>query len=186
MGQKGFTATTIRDVADKVDFTHAAFYYYVENKEELLYEIFREVLTVGLAQLEEINRAELQPSAKLRAIVHMYVKRMAEHKEQSTVYLQERRHLEPAHQREVDRLERRALDILRDVIKEGIAAGEFRQVDPTVAALGLVGMCVWVHRWYRDSGRRSIDDIASTFEGLLISGLEAPRRAQRAGRPRKA
>jgi AcrR family transcriptional regulator len=172
MGQKGFTATTIRDVADKVDFTQAAFYYYVENKEELLYQIFREVLTVGLAQLEEISQAPLAPSAKLRSIIHMYVRRMAEHKERSTVYLQEKRHLEPAHQREVERLERRALDILRDVIKQGISAGEFRKVDPTVAALGLIGMCVWVHRWYRESGLLSIDEVASTFESMLMSGIE--------------
>lgn len=184
MGQKGFTATTIRDVADKVDFTQAAFYYYVENKEDLLYQIFREVLTVGLAQLEEISASQLAPSKKLRAIVHTYVKRMAEHKERSTVYLQEKRHLEPSHQREVERLERRALDILRDVINQGIVLGDFRRLDPTVAALGLIGMCVWVHRWYRESGSLSIDEVASTFEGILMSGIEAPRRTPRSrGRP---
>jgi AcrR family transcriptional regulator len=179
MGRKGFAATTIEDVADKVDFTKAAFYYYVENKEELLYEIFLDVLTVGLDQLDAIGRSADRPSAKLRAIIHMYVRRMAEHKERSTVYLQEKRHLEPAHQREVDRLERRALDILRDVIKQGIAAREFRRVDPTVAALGLIGMCVWVHRWYRESGALSIDEVASTFEDLLMSGLSIPAAGRR-------
>ena len=44
MHAKGYAATSIQDVANQFDFTKAAFYYYVKNKEELLYEVLLQTL----------------------------------------------------------------------------------------------------------------------------------------------
>ena len=49
-------------------------------------------------------------------------------------------------------------------------------------ALGILGMCAWVHQWYRPNGRLSPEQVAHIFSEMALDGLRAPR-AGRDGKP---
>ncbi|MBV9326586.1 MAG: TetR family transcriptional regulator [Chloroflexi bacterium] len=171
MHAKGYAATSIQDVANQFDFTKAAFYYYVKNKEELLYEVLLQTLQETVERISQIvNRRRLSPAAKLDAIVLCYVELMAERPAVFSVYFQERAHLSPEHYQVVTELEQRLLEMIQTVYRKGRRSGQLQDLDPTVAVFGLLGACFWVYKWFRADGRLSANEIASMLQALLAKG----------------
>jgi hypothetical protein len=53
-----------------------------------------------------------------------------------------------------------------------VAEGKFRSdLDPRIVSLGILGMCAWVHQWYRPGGRFTAEQIAAIFSELVLDGL---------------
>lgn len=170
MQQRGFAGTTVEDVAGHLDLTKAAFYYYVENKEELLFQISTQTLELANASISQIERSGAAPDAKLGRMIDSFVRLVAERPAFFTVYFQEKGHLDGDHLRSVTRIERKIAGALERVIRDGIASGAFRAGDPAVIAFGILGMCFWVYKWFRPEGRANVDDVSRAFQALVLGG----------------
>ena len=59
------------------------------------------------------------------------------------------------------------------LIEEGIASGEFREVDPKIAAFAVIGMANWTSRWYSPSGSMTPGDIGLQIADFAIHALTA-------------
>ena len=62
---------------------------------------------------------------------------------------------------------------VRQLIHEGIDAGEFRRVDPRVAGFAILGAINWIPKWYDPRGELSAAEIAQMFTDFLVRSLEA-------------
>ena len=170
MQHRGFVGTTVEDVAGQLDLTKAAFYYYVENKEELLFQISTQTLELADARISEIERSDAVPGAKLARMIDSFVRLVAERPAFFTVYFQEKGHLDAEHLRTVTRIERKIAGALERVIRDGMAGGVFRSGDPAVLAFGILGMCFWVYKWFRPQGRANVDEVSRAFQALALDG----------------
>ncbi|HEY8731407.1 MAG TPA: TetR/AcrR family transcriptional regulator, partial [Candidatus Limnocylindria bacterium] len=177
MQQRGFVGTTVEDVTGHLDLTKAAFYYYVENKEELLFQISTQTLELADASISAIERSSEPPDRKLGLMVDSFVRLVAERPAFFTVYFQEKGHLDARHLKAVTRVERKIAIALERVVREGMDRGAFRTADPAVAAFGILGMCFWVYKWFRPDGRSTVDAVSAAFQGQALRGLVG------AGRP---
>ena len=174
MQQRGFVGTTVEDVTGHLDLTKAAFYYYVENKEELLFQISTQTLALADSSIAAIERSSATPDQKLAQMVDSFVRLVAERPAFFTVYFQEKGHLGADHLKAVTRVERKIASALERVLREGMSSGAFRRgQDPAVAAFGILGMCFWVYKWFRPSGRSSVDEVSAAFQALALTGLRA-------------
>ena len=173
MQQRGFGGTTVEDVAGHLDLTKAAFYYYVENKEELLFQISTQTLALADASISAIERSDAPPERKLAQMIDSFVRLVAERPAFFTVYFQEKGHLDAEHLKTVIRVERKIAGALERVLREGTAAGAFRAADPAVAAFGILGMCFWVYKWYRPDGRLPVGAISRDLQALIARGYLA-------------
>ncbi len=180
MQQRGFAGTTVEDVTGQLDLTKAAFYYYVQNKEELLFQISTQTLELADASISAIERSAAPADHKLARMIDSFVRLVAERPSFFTVYFQEKGHLAPKHLVTVTRIERKIATALEHVVRDGTAAGLFRATDPAVSAFAILGMCFWVYKWFRPDGRASVDDVSAAFQELVRQGLAAP--AGRSGR----
>ena len=81
-------------------------------------------------------------------------------------------------------------DLVRDTLKELRAQGRLRNVDPTVAAFGLIGMILWLPRWFRQNGRLTQEQVAHQIADIALGGLlvdpDAPKKKRRPARQRRA
>ena len=183
MQERGFVGTTVEDVTGQLDLTKAAFYYYVENKEELLFQISTQTLALANTSIAAIERSSAPADRKLARMIDSFVRLVAERPAFFTVYFQEKGHLAPKHLATVTRSERKIATALEHVVRDGVASGLFRATDPSVAAFGLLGMCFWVYKWFRPAGRASVDEVSAEFQALALRGLAAaaPSRGGRSG-----
>ncbi len=179
MQARGFVGTTVQDVTDQLDLTKAAFYYYVENKEELLFQISTQTLELADARISAIERASAPADRKLAQMIDSFVRLVAERPAFFTVYFQEKGHFAPEHLVTVTKIERKIAAALERVLRDGTSAGLFRKTDPAVAAFAILGMSFWVYKWFRPDRRASVGDVSAAFQTLGQHGLAV--RSGRAG-----
>lgn len=168
--ERGYRATTIRDIAAELGFTSAALYYYVGSKQDLLVEISRRAGGRLLESLTRVAALDISVSERIRILIREHLKFLIADREVFSVMLQERSELPPDQLAELERGERRYSRRLREMLDEGVASGELRMVDSRVTALALLGMLNWVLRWYRSDGKLSLDELADQFAGIFLEG----------------
>ncbi|MDX1502043.1 MAG: TetR/AcrR family transcriptional regulator [Thermoanaerobaculia bacterium] len=168
--RRGLAATGMRDIAAELGMHVGNLYYYFENKQALL--AFCQLDT--LASLEElaasVEAAPRSAGEKLRRLIVGHVERLNERTPGSLAHL-EVEALEEPWRSEVQRRRDAYEEVFRTLIRDGIAAGEFREVDPAVAALGVLGALNWTVKWFRPGGRRRAAQIGEEFADLLLNGL---------------
>ena len=93
--EKGYDATSIQDIAESVDILKGSLYYYVNSKEDLLYEVIEEVHEAGLANMQVQQAADetTAPLDRLRRLVVEHVTYNAENVEKIAVFFHDFRSL---------------------------------------------------------------------------------------------
>jgi TetR/AcrR family transcriptional regulator, cholesterol catabolism regulator len=173
-GTKGYAVTSVQEITEAANLTKGAFYHHFESKEALLRVIHDEFLDYQLAVLKEALAADADPATRLRELLRTLLASTARYQTNVTVFYLERRHLHGVHFKEMRRKRDEFDRLFLELIERGIEQGSFRSdLDPHVVALGIVGMCAWVHQWYRPRGRFSAEQIADMFAELALHGLLA-------------
>ena len=168
--QKGFHGAGMREIARGLDLAPGALYYYFESKEELLYACQMLSLKGLLSSARRILQSDASPEEKLRALVHSHLAHIL-HEVGGGLAHMEFHALPRARLDEVvekrDAYER----IMRKLIREGIASGAFRRVDPKFASLALLGSLNWTVVWWRPEGKHELSAVAGQFAEIMIEGL---------------
>lgn len=179
--EKGFDRTSMSDVAEAVGITKAGVYHFVPGgKRDLLFAI----MNYGLDRLDTyvITPARAVPDAeeRLRAIISNHVRLITSGSKTSghnpvTIVVEEVGGLSPTQRRKIDGRKRVYMDLIRDTLGQLNRDGKLRQLDETVAAFSLLGMILWVSRWYKPGGRLSVEQIADEIMKLAIGAVLRPQ-----------
>ena len=170
---RGYEATTIQAIADEVGLLKGSLYYYIDTKEDLLFQIIQEVHR-GLRASVEQAEAVTDPIAGIEAFIHAHVRFCAENLPAIHVFLHdfgalsEERHGEIIKER--DAYNRRLRDLIADAQKQGLVRAD---LDLDLMVLSIFGMMNWMYQWYRPGGRRKPNEIAETFTAITLSGIQA-------------
>jgi len=168
---RGFDATSVSDVARALGLTKAGLYHHFESKEALLFEIMMFGLTKVRDEVLVPVRTIRDPEERLRQFIGRHA-RIATRGHGAVAHLNDEiRALPPSLRREIERRQRIYLDLLRRTLAELKAKGRLKAVDPTVAAFSIIGMILWLPRWFRQDGRLSQDQVADEIASLALQGV---------------
>jgi TetR/AcrR family transcriptional regulator, cholesterol catabolism regulator len=172
--QRGFHATTVREIGDHVGIGQSSLYYHAKNKSQILVDINEEFMDGLVVAMDEIAAGPGSGLDKLDLVVHELLREIAEHKDVVTVVLHERRSLpEPATvaiQEKRDHVDA----VIDGILRAGIADGTIRPGSVRLTRLAISGMTNWAYTWFDPTGSLSIDGIADVFLDLLHHGLAGP------------
>ena len=182
--ERGFDATSMSDVARSLGLTKAGLYHHFDSKEALLYEI----LVFGLDKVRDDvlvhARAIRDPEQRLRELIVRHA-RIATRGKGAVAHLgDEIRALPPTARKEIEVRMRKYLDLVRETLNELDAAGRLRPVDRTVAAFSIIGMILWLPRWFRQDGRLTQAQVAEHIADFALGGLVQPAPQERRGKKR--
>ena len=173
-GEKGYAVTSVQEITEAAGVTKGAFYHHFESKEELLRLIHDEFLDYQLALLRVALDSDAGPETRLRELLRSLLTSTARYMANVTVFYQERRNLTGTQYKAMKRKRDEFDRMFLQVIQRGIEEGVFRSdLDPRIVSFGILGMCAWVHQWYRPNGRFSAEQIADMFSELALDGLLA-------------
>jgi len=180
--QFGYHATSLAMVAERLQVTKPTLYYYVHNKEEILFECVR--LGLGLLRAAIADAAASGGSAldKLHAAMHEYALIVTRDFGMCLIRVGEEP-LAPEGRRKLRSLKAELDHEFRALIEEGIAEGSLAPCDAKLAAFTVAGALSWIGRWYDPKGPLSPEEVAHETTALLMSGLSpraaaAPQRAR--------
>jgi AcrR family transcriptional regulator len=176
---RGFDATSVSDVARALGLTKAGLYHHFESKEALLFEIMSFGLDKVRDEVLTPIRSIRDPEERLRQLIVRHA-RITTRGQGAVAHLgDEIRALPPAARRQIERRMRVYLDLLRDTLEELRGARRLRRIDSTVAAFSVIGMILWLPRWFRQDGRLTQEQVADGIANLALGGLIAPNNRHR-------
>ena len=168
---KGYHATTMRDLARASRMSLAGMYYYVRSKEELLYLIqdrcFGEVLRGARAAVA----AATGPAARLEAFVRHHVSFFAAHMAEMKTLSHEADSLHGPWARALRAKKKGYAALLAGLVGE--AAPRASHEERAITAYALFGMMNWIYTWYRPDGALSPDQLAARLAALALRGVPA-------------
>jgi len=168
--EKGFYNTTIDDVCDILKLSKPTVYYYVKDKETLLFECARIATTdlhaaIRLARDEGNNGWE-----RLRNIFLAYAEVMTSDFGKCLILSSKN----DMSSESVERLwdgRRRLNTEIREVIEQGINDGSIKDCDPKLTSFALFGAFNWIANWYDEDGNMTPTEIAQVFCELFEKGI---------------
>jgi AcrR family transcriptional regulator len=172
--EKGYHATSMRDIASEVGINKGSLYSYIRSKEDLLIPVFEQAMAVLLAHIEQITAdSSLRPTERLARAIHAHVIAVADNLDVLTVYLSEWRQLAAESLTTVRLHRERYAGLFLQILEDGVASGEFRSMDTRIVMLGMIGMCNYLFRWYRPDGRLVPDQVADELIEMVMQGVRA-------------
>lgn len=171
--EKGYHATSLDDIADRIGFTKPAIYYYFKSKDDILFTIVDDVVTDAVERIRAIASREGSAVERLHDLLVENTRVVLENIEANTVFYNERGLLSPERERDIRAREREYTQVVRDLYIEGVGTGGLVDIDPRVATATLLGASIWAYRWFDAEGRLSIEQVAQDVARLLMAGYRA-------------
>jgi AcrR family transcriptional regulator len=171
--ERGYHGTSMADVAGVLGLLRGSLYAHIGSKEELLYD----VVDRGAERFLERGAGALGLDApapeRLRAFLAGHIETAIEQLEAGTVFLNEWRYLSDAPRSDIKSKRDRYEDMVRTILSEGIAGGEFRaDLDVPLAARLVLSAGNWIYAWYREGGEMAPREVGAGFADMLVRGLE--------------
>ena len=158
-----------------MEVTKPTLYYYVRNKQQLLFECFRTGLEPIRAAFNDAGQSRQCGRERLTSVLLRYAEASASEFGWCMVRAEDL-NLSAELQSEVKKLKSEIDQGIRRLIREGIADKSIAPCDPKMTAFALAGALNWIAHWYRDNQALKPVDIARTFVDIFDQGLR-PRHA---------
>ncbi len=174
--EKGYGATSMNDIAEAVGITKAGIYHHISGKQDLLFQI----MNYGMDSLEEEvivpTRGIEDAEERLRAVITRHVllitnRSTTDGNSPVTIVVDEVAELSAAQRQKIDERKRVYVDLLRMTLEQLKAEGKLMQVDVTAATFSLLGMILWLSRWYSPQGRLTPEEISAEVVKIAFGGL---------------
>lgn len=167
--QKGYSGTSLRDVADVLGLTDAALYYYVKNKEELVYLCYVRGAQLGREALDDAIRDGDGGITKVTAYLENHIQMMVGERGPIAI-MSEIPSLKTNHRDEVLALSRRHSASFEALLAEGIEDGTIAACDVRMTGNAIMGAINWIPKWYRGDPTTG-QTLLSEFPQILTRGL---------------
>ena len=165
---RGFTGTTLDDIAADLGVTTPFIYTHFRSKVELLAALCQPTIELSLAAVARAAEAGGTPTARLRMAMEDFTRVILQRQANIAIYFREEKNLSPEALDAINTLRKKFDRVLSGLLTEGVAAREFTIPDVNVAALAIGGMISWAYTWHRPDGRLSLEDVSGRLADLAL------------------
>jgi AcrR family transcriptional regulator len=170
--EKGYAATSMRDLADTVGIEAASLYNHIKSKSEMLQEIIFRIANDAYVQLDDLEDEGLSPLQKVESIMRFHIKMNVERFEEYHVMVTEWIHLEDPYLTNFTSQRRNYVQKLEAIIQQGIDNKEMQPVLPYVAVLNILSSIRGIEFWHRSRKTYTAEQIEENMVSHLLSGLK--------------
>jgi AcrR family transcriptional regulator len=166
--QRGFTGTTLDDIAAELGVTKPFIYTHFRSKTDLLAALCKPTIELSLAAVTRGSQTAGSPAARLHRAIMGFTQVVLSRQANIAIYFREEKNLAPAALAEINALRKKFDRVLSNLLREGVAAGEFDVRDVNLAALAIGGMISWAYTWHRPEGRLALDEMCQRMADLAL------------------
>ena len=172
--EKGYSGTSLKDVATLLGLTDAALYYYVRNKEELVYLCYLRAGDVGREAMDRALAEGRDGLDTVRRYIRYHVDAMTGENGPIAI-MSEVPSLKPDHREQILDISRRHSARFEAVLQQGIEDGSILPCDVRMTGNAIMGALNWVPKWFRGDADVATQ-VVEEFPQILSAGLAASGR----------
>jgi AcrR family transcriptional regulator len=167
---KGYSGTSLKDVADILGLTDAALYYYVRNKEELVYLCYVRAAEVGREAMKKAIDEGGNGFETVLSYLRYHIETMVGDRGPIAI-MSEIPSLKPEHRDKVLELSRQHSIAFEALLERGIEDGSISTCDVRMTGNAIMGSLNWIPKWFHGDLAMA-DRIVDELPHILTSGLQ--------------
>lgn len=168
--KRGYSAVTMRDIADELNIKAASLYNHINSKQEILATIVIEIAEAFTHGMDHIKKEPVSTLDKLKKIIEMHIDLTVESPEAMACLNNDWMHLEE----KLPYFEKMREDYeenFRSIIKEGIARGEIANRDPEIMLFSLLSTLRTLYIWYTKKDGVNAETLKNDMPFTLLQGV---------------
>jgi TetR/AcrR family transcriptional regulator, cholesterol catabolism regulator len=170
--EKGFSATSMRDLAEHVGVEAASLYNHISSKAEILQEICFKTANNFMSHIEEVDATPNKTAIeKIQAILRFHIKQMVDNYEEVYVSDREWKHLTDPYLSNMQSQRRAYRQRIGLIIEEGIRKGEIKPIDAPTAVLIMLHAVSGIESWHRSKKKIPGELLEDNMVQILVDGL---------------
>ena len=169
--EKGFAATSMRDLAETVGIEAASLYNHIRSKNEILEAICFDVANIFNMNIETVEASQQKAITKIDNLLRFHIRQMIENYEEVYVSDREWKHLEDPYLSNFQTQRRNYRKKFASIIEEGIAKNEIKKIDASTAVLILLHAVSGIESWHRSKTKINAQELEDNMILIMIDGL---------------
>ena len=169
--QRGFAATSMRDLAEVVGIEAASLYNHISSKNEILEAICFEMANHFNTHMDQIEATRQSALSALEAVLRFHIKQMIDNYEQVYVSDREWKHLQEPYLSNFQTQRRTYRKRIAHLIDMGIQKKEILPIDSATAVLIMLHAISGIESWHRSKKRISARELEDNMLTILVGGL---------------
>lgn len=168
---KGYQATSMRDLAKEVGLRASSLYNHFPSKSDVLREICTNNAQRFLEGMQEVEALNASATEKLTRLIQLHIRLSLEDVTSVTAFNDEWRHLEEPHLSAFLKLRKDYESRFQAIIQAGVVSGEFKPVNPLILSYTLFSAVRWLYDWYKPGKKITAAELEKEVLGILMEGV---------------
>lgn len=170
--EKGFKATTMRDIAEKLGFEVANIYNYIDSKDALLEEYLFSMSAKFHKSIDQITESSYPPLEKINLIIKMHIQMAADLPYETSLVLNEWRNLTPKKRAQFLKERSNYENKFQQILEDGIAANQIKQINTYLASNMMLSAIRWTYDLFtEDKPSKNPLEVQKQISDMLLSGI---------------
>lgn len=168
---KGYRATSMRDLAKAVDLKASSLYNHIKSKEEILKGICFENARKFLMGMDQVEQLPVSAKEKVKALLALHIRIATEDITSVTAFNDEWRHLSGPFLEDFLKMRKAYENRFKAIIEEGIEQNEFRRIDASILLYTLLSSVRWIYDWYKPGKKINQEYLIEQVTSMLTLGI---------------
>lgn len=170
--RKGYSATSMRELAEKVGMEAASLYNHIRSKEEILEEICFRVAGQYVSHIGQIEDRKTTVIQKLKDLISLHVNMIILEPNEVSVANNDWKNLSDTKKDQYKQIRKGYEKRIAALMQEGIRCGELKPVNVSVALFTLLSSLRWIELWYKPEREVSPEQLKKDMMTILIEGFQ--------------
>lgn len=173
--KEGYQGISMNELARRLHLTKPGLYYHFKDKQELLYASMHRSMDFLEKMSLQATVSASDNEQRLREIIYQHALRVAMNQRKgalTTLIVDDVSFLKPEDRRVITQRKRAYFELVRAMVTQLQKEGRLRKgIDATVATFAVLGMAMWLTKWYEPSGRLGAEDVAGQVADMAMAAL---------------
>jgi AcrR family transcriptional regulator len=168
----GYDGTSVTQVTERARVAKGGFYHHFASKQDLLYAVYGDLITLQLERMEHILAEQKPPAETLRELIDDLVVTTAASSERALIWFRETANLDGERGALLRGARRRYHDAVISLVRDAQADGRFARIaSPEKITFTIFGVINQLPLWYRPGGPKQPSQIATELADFVLAGL---------------
>ncbi|MCO6479594.1 MAG: TetR family transcriptional regulator [Phaeodactylibacter sp.] len=169
---KGYSATSMRDLAQAVNLKASSLYNHISSKEEILKNICFENAHRFLEGMKKVEAMPGTPAEKVEALLRLHIRTATGDAASVMAFNDEWRHLTEPLFSEFTALRKDYEGRFLKILKSGMQSGQFQNLEPVVALHTIFSSIRWLYDWFQPGKELTASEVEENIINMLMEGLK--------------
>ncbi len=168
---KGYSATSMRDLAEAVNLKASSLYNHIKSKEEILKDICFDNAHRFLDGMKEVEALPGSAAEKVEALLRLHIRTATGDAASVMAFNDEWRHLNEPLLSEFMALRKDYEGRFLAILRAGMQSGQFQKIEPTIALHTIFSSIRWLHDWFQPGKKLTAAEVEGHVVRMLMQGL---------------